>query len=152
VVDDTSVYWTNGGDKKVMAVAKSGGPALTLALDDTPPFWIAQDRTSLFWTNLTAVGTVAKVGGSSASALVPYAGDLPNGIVVDDANIYWTVTGDSAPDGSLRRAPKTGGSGEILAAGLPGPWGMALDRKNIYWVNTANATAGNGSVMRLPVQ
>jgi hypothetical protein len=51
-IDESYVYFTNfSSSGKVQKVAKSGGPAIVLATDQSMPWGIAVDATSVYWVN-----------------------------------------------------------------------------------------------------
>lgn len=62
----------------------------------------------------------------------------PWGVAVDEAFVYWTNEGD----GTVARAPKTGGAPLVLARGQAEPQRILVDAINIVWhaANTAKRT------------
>jgi hypothetical protein len=56
----------------------------------------------------------------------------PQGIAVDDTNVYWVET-----EGSVRMAPKAGGAATLLATEPRGPTALVLDSGVLYWVSQA---------------
>src|SRR3982074_853641 len=89
--------------------------ALVLALTVFPsPVIIGGARAA----NVTAVATPCGQHGAWRSAM-------------DAANIYWT----DFDGGTVVQAPLRGGTPTVLASGQPGPCGIAVDRKWVYWSN-----------------
>jgi hypothetical protein len=96
LVDDTSLFWIEGGTK-VMSVAKKGGGApkslaestggiVDLALDDTSVYWVTGDG---------SVMRVAKDG--SGSPLTLAVGQTnPAGIALNRTNVFWSTKGTEA--------------------------------------------------------
>lgn len=76
-------------------------------------------------------------GACSAGVCMPVAlfsdnAATPQGIAVDDANVYWVET-----EGSVRMAPKGGGAATLLASEPWGPTALVLDSGALYWVSQA---------------
>jgi len=92
------------------------------------------------------------VGGGCAGATcrpVSIAGaDLPNGIAVDLAAVYWTNTGVGTGQGSVMKLSLNGSNAIVLANDQAAPYGIAVDAKSIYWTNYccsgADCAGGSG--------
>lgn len=126
--DGTSFFFL--GDA-VMQLPPGGGPLTrisdpcfypnVLAVDATRAFWACQDGT---------VRAVDKAGGPSTSTKLYARGGGGNigGLVLDDANVYFTSMSDNAVD----RVAKTGGPVTTLATvASPGP--IAVDDAFVYY-------------------
>jgi hypothetical protein len=141
-VDTTHAYWTynNGGIGGVSRQPLAGGnvePLVTgvLGIGRTP----ALDATDVYYSALTAVAKVPKVGGTGAD--VPgTSGGITERIVVDAASIYWVS--DSSM-GSVHQIPKAGGTKLTLATNED-PQGLAV-ATHLYWTSEAER------IVRAPV-
>jgi hypothetical protein len=84
--------------------------------------------------NCGACGHDCLGGGCESGLCVPQvvasAVNDPRGIATDQGFVYWT-TGD----GSVQRAPKSGGAVETLAVEQESPGAIAVDATYAYWVN-----------------
>jgi hypothetical protein len=76
--------------------------------------------------------------------------NAPWGVVVDATSIYWTNFGSgSADDGSVMKAPLSGGAPTTLASGQAQPMGIAVDGSYVYWANHA-LDSTDPAVKRVP--
>lgn len=57
----------------------------------------------------------------------------PLAVAVNETHLYWIDQGKVFGQSALRRASKAGFATETLAAGLGGPWPLALDASYVYW-------------------
>jgi hypothetical protein len=93
-LDATHVYWIDETAKEIMRVPINGGPATSVATVSGAPFSLAVDETSVYWTNLDAMGTVMKApkaGGEPESIALGHG--FSTGIAVDATSVYWTDGG-----------------------------------------------------------
>lgn len=140
VVRDGYVYVTEAAAGNVMRVATGGGDVEILGHSQKAT-GIAVDGTSVYWTDAQAyTGGVyrASVGGAgdagAGTTSIASAQDFPNGIVVDENNVYWvTSSGTSAAEGTVRYCP---------LAGCPSGTPITLAEKVAYPIDvTADSTA-----------
>jgi hypothetical protein len=157
VVDDTNVYWANGGTTgrpngyaTVMKVAKSGGGGpvkLATASAIASGIQIAVEAGNVYWT-LTVCSSASGASSCTGSVnRIPMAGGpsvtlasnlyAPGPIAVDSTHIYWVyeATGAHTPDASIMRMPTGGGTPVVLATGQMAN-SFAIDAQNVYWTNT----------------
>lgn len=103
--DGTDIYFTEQDTGKIRKISIGGG-ALTDLVTLTGATWrvLAVDDTDLFWIDQTELGMIPKTGGTSTvirDGLVSEA-SVPNSIIVDGANLYWTEVGS----GTVYMMPK----------------------------------------------
>lgn len=148
VVDDASVYWTDGPDanRRVMQAPLGGGIPVMLVAGGSPGP-IAVRAGNLYWADYKfPSGKVSSVPvGGGASTTIASGSFSPNAFATDAMNLYWTTNSDST-DGTVVSVPLGGGTPTTLASGQAGPHGIALDATSVYWTNY-----GNGTVMRVPL-
>jgi hypothetical protein len=78
------------------------------------------------------------------SATTLTAAGYPGSVVSDNVNVYFTNYYGTGPVESI---PRGGGMTTTLASSRPGPYGVAVDSKYVYWVEEGNAD-GDGHVMK----
>jgi hypothetical protein len=138
-VDDTNVYWDEGGQTSppgppdqagaVLAVSKQGGTATTLVTRSGLPLTdLTIDASSVDWLESgSSNGTLMQVakGGGTASTVVSglrYAYALAG----DGKALCWTEGGNNGAD-RLASVPTSGGTPATLASHLNNPGGLAVD-------------------------
>jgi hypothetical protein len=55
------VYWTSYTAGTVSKVDKNGGSEIVLATGEVNPWYLAQDSTSIYWTNAILNGNVMRL-------------------------------------------------------------------------------------------
>ena len=112
------------GSKCQPAVLATGAGAYEMALDATNLYWID-----------TAANTVVKLALSGGSPVNLATGqNVPDGIALDAANVYWTTSGGGSAGTVMKCA--IGGcanSPQVLASARSDPTGIAVDANNVYW-------------------
>jgi hypothetical protein len=151
-LDDTYVYWTDGGsgptagDAGIMKAPLAGGPPVRIARAGFP-IDIAVNRQYVFWTDydLHTINRAALDG--SGPVALSSTGDQPMVLSIDAANVYWLSGGThGGHDGAIMQAPIEGGPAVTLAQDQAEPASLAVDGQSVYWVN-----AGDGLVQRVPI-
>ncbi len=101
LVDDASLYWTFGAEKKmeIDRMPKGGGKATQVVAGQDPPVDIRLDGDSIYWTTGDAILRVAKAGGP-VSPVVDKV-DRALSLAVDGTSVYW-----SDRIGRIQKAPK----------------------------------------------
>jgi hypothetical protein len=130
VADDHRIYYTSWGGR-LMSADHDGEDVVLLA--DTRAYHLAADATHLYWTTARDIRRVSKAGGGVQ--IVARLREASNGLAaalwlaVDDEYVY----ASTYDDGTVVRAPKTGGSPEVVARvdGTMGPIDVADGR--LYW-------------------
>src|SRR5262249_20422750 len=147
IVDDQYVYFVViGAPNEIRRVLKTGGPTQTITSGIGASEYIVEelagDLTHIYFTEPAAgrVSRVAKSVGSPVEVLA--TGQTVTGqtsvayIAVDETNVYWTISSEKGPSGSVARTAKIGGGPIVpLATQLYNPQGIALDGQYAYWVN-----------------
>lgn len=126
IVDDTDLYWTQHGDRRVRRMPKGGGQATTIATDPEKPRGIVMGQDRVYWRNEVSASAAPTAGGAATSfgagekaAGVPSYGAL--GIAVNATHVYWfedtfdLTASDNAVGSKLVRAPIAGGATEVVA-------------------------------------
>lgn len=143
-VDSMRAYWGNGS--AVMAMPLDGGAIEVFAAGQLPQFF-AIDDANLYWTDW---GNYVDAGNPDSGLVIaaPLDGgplwaiasgvQLPAGIAVDSAHVYWAADGLSAAMGSLFSAPLDGGAAVALATGQYSPNIVAVDPGALYWTDYGN--------------
>lgn len=136
---------TDGSAGSLERIEKAGGPpqALAASLAFTDVLFdfdnIALDDSFVYVATAAKVLRIAKDGSGTVELATTAA--AVHGLAVDQRFVYWS---EWASPGELRRAPKAGGSAEILAR-VKTPTSIEVDDDAIYWADT-----GDGTVMKLP--
>ncbi len=150
--DGHGVYWTNFGsgtsDGTVMGIT-FGKPGekpkepVALATGRRTPWAIVVDATSAYWIDKGPPGAVMKVPLAGGAPTVLASDTKATLLAVDPAEngkLYWT----SEEEDTLSSIAKSGGAATVLARGLKGPTGIALDETSIFV-----CTEGDGTVLKL---
>jgi hypothetical protein len=89
-IDSSYVYFTNAGAGTVSKMPLAGGAPTVLATNQSGPWRIALDATSVYWGADQDGGSVMKVAkaGGAPVQLAKACGE-PRAIAVDGANVYW---------------------------------------------------------------
>lgn len=149
MIFDMLLYWTPLDVKEsvIMSADKSGAGQAPLYMTSRRPFQLKQNESWIYWSsNLDPNGTSFRIErinalGDTTSVVVS---SMPSGyFAVHQGFVYWTET----TPGRVLRAPVSGGSPEVLAAGLHFPEEIAVDDSGIYWLTSTDG--GWPAVMRL---
>jgi hypothetical protein len=128
VADSTNVFWAFGSDTNSGGIKRAnidGTGQSTLTGGQTAPYYLAQDSTTLYWSNR---GSVTEVVACPKAACSPYligSSPGPYMVTVDSTSVYWADTA------GIYKGAKTGGSYNGLWSGSG--FGIAVDATNIYW-------------------
>lgn len=167
--DDTYVYWTNEGtstsnppDGSIERVNhKVAGSTKELVADmQVTPRSIALEvglgnqTTAVWWATFTTTGTIVRaavLGGGTLGApeVIATGLDYPNGLAVDDKNVYWTNRGAGSVM-SLPLSAKSGDAPKVLATGQRAPGAIVATADAIFWVAEGGSTDPSGAIVRLP--
>lgn len=136
--DDAGIYFGGNG---LWALPPDGGDAassIPIAAIPTDVEGISLDAQRVFWTSYYSEGAVASAprdGGPSVTLVT--GGWIPGSIVIDGAQMYWTVAaGNSPAPGGIMRANIDGSDPVILACDTSTPAGLAVDATSVYWIDT----------------
>ncbi|HEY3817459.1 MAG TPA: hypothetical protein VGL81_09825 [Polyangiaceae bacterium] len=155
-LDGERVYWV--GEDGVQAVAKAGGPVLSLAGRDwtliphatEPSRWaLAVAGDDVFFSLDDGIGRVPKAGGDAQ-----LLAEVPNGrgatvVGVDDDEVWWVEhvppDGEEPPSADVFATPRGGGAARRVLHGLTALRGIVVDEEGIYWLG---GTEGRGAIHR----
>jgi hypothetical protein len=157
-VDDTSSFWFCEGPQLVwrlpLSGAADGGGVLPwfAALYPTPENSVVQiDAGNVYVAHNFWGGDVIvqAVDGPDASLIIAEQQHDPNSLALDAERIYWT---ENYEFGSVMACPRAGCQGmpTVLAGYQRYPGRIAVDDKNAYWVNAADAN-GLGDIVECPL-
>jgi hypothetical protein len=137
-VGPTGAYWATGyygvGLGKVYGVPLGGGNVTLLASGLSQPSGVATTASSVYFSDGTAVMTVAPDGGALSTLVADPGG--PGAIALDATNLYWV---DEA--GTISSVPLAGGSPSTVVAGRSNLGAIAAGAKSLYWIE------GEGSLV-----
>jgi sugar lactone lactonase YvrE len=139
----TRVYWSSFAPE-LRSVGKTGGSVATTPSGGQPRT-IATDATHVYWTDWQASTLMSAALDGSGNELLASFPTSPDGLAVDDANVYVALTG-----GEIVAVPREGGAYQTIATGQDTPAIVAIDGACVYWTNQAQGVSGAGSVMRAP--
>jgi sugar lactone lactonase YvrE len=148
-----SVYWANRGSTGVDGAIKRsmisapGAPPQVLVKDLVNPNQVAVTANHVYWTSTAASGGVycVPLAGASAAQFVAEGQPGPIGILVDDANVYWTSANGTVRSSGLGCAPVPPAA-TTLATGLDTP---ALLAKNTNGSIFVTEYLAKGRLMRI---
>lgn len=99
-ISSDDVFWAETGRRRVVRVAKGGGPITVLVDGVDQPRRVALDATHVWFTTRTTVSRVPRSGGEIEDFVRAIA--EPTGIAVDATHVYWAATG-SGEIGRIRK-------------------------------------------------
>jgi hypothetical protein len=159
----STVYWTdldpsNSDNGLVLSVPAGGGAITTVATGQSEPGTIlaipeviylpiggklvATEIANVYWGNYSGDSVETALGLGGPSTL--YAGTGTLGVVgdiaVDATNVYFSGSDCDTCGGSLRSVPLGGGAPVVLATGLGGSRGIAVDSSSVYLASVASST------------
>jgi hypothetical protein len=147
--DTSNVYWTTSN--ALMYVPLSGGTATTIGSGGRGG--VAIRGVHAYWSNLSSViasgfanCTITK--GACSPVTLATGGEII-GVAVDSTSVYYTDANN--PGGTVLKVPLAGGTAVTLAQNQNGPWMIAVDASNVYWVNYGTMGGSVGSVMKVPL-
>lgn len=147
-IDGTDVYWTTL-DGKLM---KSGldGPGAPLAEGLESPSGVAVSGGDVFFTELTRVTRMPKVGG--AREVIAEGQNLPMVVVADESGVWWLNRGQGIASGSLVLS-LGGGSTQTVFDQIDTPSDLVMDATHLYFAASfakVNGTFVSGPLVRVP--
>jgi hypothetical protein len=138
-----AAYWTSSGDGTIDTCPVANCTAATttpVVQNRTTPWGLAIDASFLYFTELTATGSVVRCdhGGGGETQLGGGPQSYPLRIVSDGTSVYWTNQGAASGNGSVMRC--TGTTCAPIATGLATPAGIAVDSKAVYYGTVGDST------------
>jgi hypothetical protein len=135
-VDDTFVYWAEGGTD-LIAMPKGGGAPVTVS--SIEEYGIVTDSNHVYWTTGPDVMQGAGSGGGQVQLAGGQAGG--NGIACDGTNVYWVTT--MGTPNQVVSVPIAGGTITTLATTAPGG-SIAVNSTTVFWTVA-------GAVLSVPI-
>jgi hypothetical protein len=115
---------------------------------------LAVDDNNLYWFDSTGTNGRSIVRLPIRGAAAPVRREIATGqgidttaIAIDDLYIYWGTINSDLPHDTVMRARLDGNTStapELVASGLTRPYGIAVDRWNVYW--SENGDQGTGRI------
>jgi hypothetical protein len=150
-LDDGYAYWVNTGatNQRNGVVARKplaeGGAVAVLTADQESARKIVIDEEAVYWVvggrgggavmKLAKPGGTAADGGAAPAVLCAGLGQVM-AMTGDAQNLYLSDWGTSTVDsGSVRRIDKATGAMTVMAARQRLPLGIAVDARELFWVN-----------------
>jgi hypothetical protein len=151
-IDDTSIYWGNSGDGRIMTCPLSGcvdgGTPKLIAQGQIVPYGLAVSGSDVFWVDF--FGAVRKCPKTGCLDAGPYSFPASSGagIALDSTNIYWT----EFTSGRVAACPLSGcGNASVLYQGAAGPtYGIAVDSTHVYWPNNTQGRLYSAPITGVP--
>ena len=140
-VDATTLVWSSVGQSAIRLLTLAPlGSVQTLAADQDTAVGLRVKDGVAYWTN-DETGEVrrAPLAGGAPVTLATSSGSY--GLALDDRDVYFTDDGA----GTIWRVSQTGGAATLLAGDQQIPGEIAVDDRNIYWLNSVV----DGAVMKL---
>jgi hypothetical protein len=125
----------------ISAEVRDGGTPATVSVPASQ--WcmdLVSDMAAVYCKTLSSLLRIASDGSTTVLGTIYQQGLGGAGIGFDETYVYWL---DSVPVGTVMRAPKAGGTAEIIARDTQ-PIAIAVDARAIYWSDEG------GNIMRLP--
>lgn len=139
--DADAVYWSSFGKSLIRTASLTSGVATTLATDQDAVQSLRVTNHVLYWASgqagMASVHSMPAAGGAIATLA---SNQTVAAVAVDDSHVYWTDD-----DSKVWRVPLAGGTPEAIATNQAMPTDIAIDGKNIYWINSATG----GAVVKL---
>jgi hypothetical protein len=164
-IDQSYVYInerTNGG---LYRLPLAGGvePTLFYAGHDAFDWPVVVDSTYVYYgETYNSSGYVLRINKASSATMTKLVTGLkqPYGLAIDGQSsplVYWTDWGSGRNDGLVGRVSSAGTGQVNLAAGLPGPNGVAVNGVYAFWTDLGSYdstnsvyVAGTGYIARVP--
>jgi hypothetical protein len=131
VADEEHIYF-NTLAGPIWRARHDGTNRVQLA-DDTVAHHLVADENHVYWSRFTEIIRVPKAGGETeiVAVLSPQLESLAMSLALGDTFVY-ASTQESK---TIERAPKTGGSAQVLAQTNGTTGGVAIDGSMLYWAD-----------------
>jgi virginiamycin B lyase len=153
-VDGAHVYFANS-EPRVGWIGRANldgsGVSQNFIATGERAYWVAVDPRGpphIYWTNFRQWIGRANLDGTGIDrdfirAGSPEPGDLPRGLAVYGAYVYWT----NFTTGAIGRANLgSGGIEKNFITGASDPLGVAVDGRHVYWTNRDTNTIGRANL------
>jgi hypothetical protein len=160
VVDSSHVYWNTSGALRRVALA--GGTAESVALEAGDVESLVVNDDNVYWVAKLGQECVIRYAGKSGGSIgtihtYPFVEESvscivsPEALAVGAEHVYWSASPSTGPDaaGQVLRKKFSGGQEQVIADGQPGPFSIAAEGEDVFWVNVGTALkSADGSFSR----
>jgi len=140
-LDSTNAYVTANS---LYAVPLVGGSGTVLASGYGTVMGVRVDSTYAYFTAGALPGGVYRVSKVGGTVETLATSSRPYDLAIDATYVYWT----DLTDGTLSRAPLSGGTVDVLASGANAGAHLTIDATNAYWIDAGPVGA---KVMQTPL-
>lgn len=156
-LNDTHAFFTERGtwspsgynnDGRILKRPLDAGDPVVLATGEILPLHITLDTENIYWTTETELRKMPLSGGTPTTIAAEYG--APQSIVAAGEYVYFTVS----PAKLVRAAIHGNDVVELIdeSATNAAFMDLAVDAKHLYWTSRGAVGAGNGSILRMPIE
>jgi hypothetical protein len=148
--DATSLFWDAYDQNGLWSAAQSApGKSQEILTSDIHGFAVDDTRVFVSIADSSGTGTISTAAKDGTGPGTITAESFPGDISLDGDYVYW-ATVPHAPNGAIRRAPKTGGSVTEIAGAQNRPCCVDVAGPFVYWITLATDTRP-AAIMRAPI-
>ncbi len=139
-----TLYWSSIGQGVIRSLPLNEAGDIVTVADDQDASSLFVLGTTVYWANIEVEeggGSVYKLDARGGPPVAVATSPGPLSAVADLRNVYWT----DETTHTVRRVSLDGGDITVLATDQMEPSELAIDDRNLYWINAAV----DGSIMKL---